>query len=69
MDEITLADYLPEGFKEVEAYTNGKKLVVLGEPGEDHNCDSMGCGSVHSHVIYVVHLDSDFTDTKEGVEK
>jgi hypothetical protein len=43
---------VPAGWTRVEAYTDGRRLVVLGEPeeGEAHNCDAMGCGSF-SHVV------------------
>jgi hypothetical protein len=48
----------PEGFEPIEAWTDGKQIVVLGSPpdednGDDpqHNCDAMGCSSVGPHVL------------------
>ena len=47
-------DCLPDGFKRIEAYSNGQHLVIVGTPDEAdgaHDCDEMGCGSL-SHVVY-----------------
>ena len=44
------ADDCPAGYEPVQAYTNGKEIVVIGQPEhDDHNCDAMGCGQ--NHVI------------------
>jgi hypothetical protein len=54
---------VPPGYRKIEAYTNGERIIVLGippeyretDPEEDrHNCDSMGCSS--DHVIYSVEI-------------
>jgi hypothetical protein len=55
---------VPDGYRAlpVEAWTNGRHLVVLGDPyavhddsEEDaegwHSCDAMGCGTVGPHVL------------------
>lgn len=55
---------VPAGYRRivVEAYTDGRRLVVLGDPyavHDDsevdaegwHNCDAMGCGTVAPHVL------------------
>ena len=48
----------PDGWHPVEAYTNGKEIVVLGKvpaqrTGENtHNCKEMGCDL--AHIIAVV---------------
>ena len=45
------------GFYPMEAYTNGKRVIVFGYPKSDlpddesHNCDEMGCGSIGAHVL------------------
>jgi len=55
-------DFVPEGTWRLdvrEAWTNGKELIVLGEPGfdedaepeNDHDCDLMGCSSFGWHVL------------------
>lgn len=53
---------IPLGYREItlKAWTNGKEVVVLeqgdlwipceGDPDE-HNCDQMGCGALHEHVL------------------
>jgi hypothetical protein len=47
------------------AWTNGKRVIVTGEPGngdendpeyEAHNCDAMGCG--WDHVLEIRDLDA-----------
>jgi hypothetical protein len=51
-------DRTPSGYWEIEAYTNGNQIVILGIPPEDeemnnppfHNCDQMGCGTF-DHVV------------------
>ena len=51
-------DRTPKGFWEIEAYTNGYQIVVMGYPPDNdeldappyHNCDEMGCGSL-DHVV------------------
>jgi hypothetical protein len=44
----------PKGFKKIEAYTDYKIVVIMGDPyvldGDNHNCDAMGCGSM-GHVM------------------
>lgn len=48
----------PSGFWQIEAYTNGYQIVVIGCPPTDleetdslyHNCDEMGCSSL-DHVV------------------
>ena len=48
---------VPDGYQEVEAWTNDKEVVVLGDPPDEdehpnaHNCDQMGRGSFGPHVI------------------
>ncbi len=56
-------DYIPEGFWEIKAFTNGYQIVVLGSPPDvedldipdddprNHSCDQMGCSSVGDHVL------------------
>jgi len=52
---------LPSGYQPIEVYTNGRELVVLGDPPEEgdepirHNCDEMGCASTF-HVVLRVRL-------------
>jgi hypothetical protein len=29
-------------------------IRIMGEPGNDHSCDAMGCGSVGDHVVKIV---------------
>jgi hypothetical protein len=45
---------VPKGFKKIEAYTDYKTVVIMGDlyvlDGDSHNCDAMGCGSV-GHVM------------------
>ena len=45
---------VPKGFKKIEAYTDYKTVVIMGDPylldGDNHNCDAMGCGSM-GHVM------------------
>lgn len=55
-------DRVPKGYQPMEAYTNGKEIVVLGEPddGDDltessHNCDAMGCSSVDHVILRIPH--------------
>ena len=46
---------IPPGYFRVEAYSNGREVVVMGMPhadDESHNCDAMGCSSVGLHVVY-----------------
>ena len=50
---------LPLGYSKVTAYTNGRKLVILEQPGfelrsddESHNCDFMGCRLDHVVARY-----------------
>ena len=51
---------VPEGYVKLEAFSNGKWLVVLGDPpdenfdpeGKWHDCDAMGCNSLGDHVLY-----------------
>lgn len=52
-------DPTPKGYWDIEAYTNGYEIVVVGYPPNDedlppgsptHNCDQMGCGSL-DHVV------------------
>ena len=55
-------DWIPEGFYQINAYSNGSIIVVLGTPDDElpdehpltHNCDDMGCGSVGPHVVAVI---------------
>ena len=46
-------EYVPEGYKPIEAWIGQHDIVVLGDPGdsEDHHCDDMGCGAFGPHVI------------------
>ncbi|MFA5573099.1 MAG: hypothetical protein WDA42_08320 [Candidatus Bathyarchaeia archaeon] len=53
---------IPEGAVLLEAYLHNSALVVmyeeaLGELGENHNCDEMGCGT-GSHVWARIPLDA-----------
>ena len=41
---------IPEKYQVDYHYTNGKEIVIMGEPSEQHNCDAMGCGSF-DHVL------------------
>lgn len=43
-------------------YTRGGRAAVCGIPGDDHNCDEMGCPSVE-HVLYrLPHSDDEKRD-------
>ena len=50
---------ISKGFQQLEAWTDGKELIVLGEaPDEEfdpeckfHDCDIMGCSSAGLHVL------------------
>lgn len=53
-------DYrIPEGAIRLEAYEYNNEIIILGYPEDveddednlQHNCDTMGCGSMGSHVI------------------
>lgn len=57
--------HTPDGYYPIpvrEVYTNGNKLVVLGNPDENedeestHNCDAMGCSSCGNHVLFITEL-------------
>jgi len=61
-------DFLPDGFKDLQIegvalYSDGKKLVICGEPPENdeeaeiHNCDAMGCN--WEHVLMVFDIDDE----------
>jgi len=62
---INLPDLnVPKGYvklRAIEVWTNGERLVILGEPPDEdecadeygHDCDQMGCGSVGPHVIAI----------------
>jgi hypothetical protein len=47
----------PKDWYPIEAYTNGKQVIVMGYPVTGlpetggHDCDMMGCGSVGAHVL------------------
>lgn len=49
----------PDGYVKVEAWTNDKEIVVLGEPPHEetdpecrnHHCDDNGCSAFGPHVI------------------
>lgn len=54
-----------EGFYRIEAWSDGREIVVLGSPKDEapeddgtmgHNCDAMGCGQ--DHVIARITLDT-----------
>lgn len=50
--EVVLDD-TPEGWQRMpvqEVYRRGKALVLLGIPGENHDCDAMRCRAI-GHVI------------------
>ena len=48
-------DGIPAGYRKIEAYTNGRMIVVpeqkswpiTNDPEDGHNCDVMGCGQEH----------------------
>ena len=57
-------DGIPDGYFRIEGHEvyynpETRKLVILGDPGDDahlpeeqqHNCDMMGCSSV-AHVVF-----------------
>ena len=49
-------DYIPDGYRKIEAYTNGREIVALEWPEDDdenHNCDCLGCSGL-DHVKYRV---------------
>lgn len=54
----------PDGWLPIEAWTDGKQVVVLGTPDDDenlpeeqwHDCDAMGCSSVGNHVLGIYEL-------------
>ena len=53
------AENVPDGYEEIEAWTNGREVVVLGDaPDEEspeaelHNCDALGCSAFGPHVIH-----------------
>lgn len=46
----TLTDRTPAGADAAQAFVHKGWLIVMGQPGDVHNCDEMGCGSL-SHVI------------------
>lgn len=59
-------ELLPDGFSEIKiegvcVYSNGKQLVITGEPPADdneaevHDCDAMGCN--WEHVLMVFDID------------
>lgn len=55
-------DRVPKGFAPVEAFADGKNIVILGEPDESdeltessHNCDAMGCGSMDHVIVKIPH--------------
>ena len=58
LDVIDRHRNTPDGFLSVAAYTDGREVVVLGDPpdeeidpsGDLHDCDVMGCSSV-AHVL------------------
>ena len=54
---LPVGEDVPDGYCFVEAYTNGKEIVIPGEPDEDdnHDCDLMGC-STFGHVAYRIQL-------------
>jgi len=49
----------PKGYHRIEAWTNGVRVVLLGDAPDDetdpecemHNCDAMGCSSLGHHVL------------------
>ena len=49
-DEKTIP--LPDGSKPQRARLEGDCLVIYGIPGENHNCDEMGCPSI-DHVLRI----------------
>lgn len=45
---------IPDGFEKLKvsaAYVKDDSIVLLGKPGDAHDCDLMGCGSASAHVI------------------
>lgn len=60
-----LWDGLPEGYFPALAFTNGKEVLVMGEPttedatDDGHNCDAMGCGRLWEHVALRQPIPSD----------
>jgi hypothetical protein len=62
MEKIEWATGIPDGWQKVQGFggytsdgnvtavfTDGRQVVLLGEPSEEsgHNCDTMGCGWDH----------------------
>ena len=59
LSPLTDRNVAPDGYWEIDAYTNGYQIVVVGYPPNDedlpegsptHSCDQMGCGSL-DHVV------------------
>jgi hypothetical protein len=56
----------PDGWLPVEAWSDGKRVVICGTPADDeasglpeeewHNCDVMGCGSIGPHIVGIFEL-------------
>jgi len=41
---------VPPGYRSLnakEVWINEKEVIILGIPGDNHNCDYMGCGQCH----------------------
>ena len=64
---------IPKRFQQLEAWTNGKELIILGNaPDEEidpeckiHNCDAMGCGAFGPHVLIRYKVDWEWLINKE----
>jgi len=73
---IANARGIPKGYRAIEAYSDGTRVVIPGVPAtpEDgipddlrHNCDALGCGL--DHVILRTRLpegDTPFYGEREG---
>lgn len=45
---------ISDGFERIgdsEVYVKDDLIVMLGTPGDNHNCDEMGCGSAGMHIV------------------
>lgn len=70
-------DAVPGEYEAIEAWTNGKEIVVLGtHPTEEddpncerHHCDSMGCSAFGPHVLVRAEHPAHIAAAKKGDER